>query len=59
MKIQRVGGIYYSNYRRLVRLRPKYRPDGDRGRGQNFSGLIWGDATMSWQELTLTYEQLA
>lgn len=62
MKIRNSGGTYYSNLKRLVRLRPKYRPTGYRGERSDpndLSGLIWSEATMTWSELTETWGDLA
>lgn len=59
MKITRQGGSYYTNYKNFTRLRPKYRPDGNSGREGHPSGLIWSDATMTWDELYSTYEDIA
>ena len=59
MKLTNSGGTYYSNLKRLTRLRPKYKPDGDRGIRRHHTGLIWSEATMTWDELYSTWEEIA
>lgn len=60
MKLTREGGVLYTNAKQLIRLRPKYKPSGDRGRdtSSDLFGLTWQQATMTWDQLTKSWEQL-
>lgn len=65
MRASRVGGVYYGNYGRLERLRPRYKPNGYRGgqeianNSEDLSNLIWLDAIMAWGALTETWQELS
>lgn len=58
MKLTNSGGNYFTNLKKMTRLRPKYRPDGDRGERSHPNDLIWSEATMTWSALNSTWDEI-
>lgn len=61
MKLIKSGGSYYTDYKNLIRLRPRYVPSGEREilTEPDRSGLIWDNATMDWEQLIQTWEEIS
>lgn len=60
MNLRRVGGRYYTNYKRFKRLRPISREAGKGRGGPTYpTALIWDNANLTWDNLNATWDDIA